>query len=114
MDIIRDDAFEEIEVGPGVYLAQLAVGEGMSVQHLRIEPGGRVPEHSHHHEQVGFVYQGEQTFVLGDGSEEVVGPGESYTIEGEEAHAAENRGEEELLAIDVFNPPRPNPNWLEE
>jgi quercetin dioxygenase-like cupin family protein len=114
MDVVRDDAFEEVEVEPGVYLAQLAVGEAMSIQHLRIEPGGRVPEHSHHHEQVGFVYQGEQTFVLGDGSETVLAPGESYWLEREEIHAAENRGEEELLAIDVFSPPRPNPDWLDD
>ena len=52
------DAFEETEVEPGVYLAQLAVGEEMSIQHLRMAPDARVPEHSHHHEQVGFVYEG--------------------------------------------------------
>jgi len=113
MDVVRDDAFEETEVEPGVSLAQLAVGDAMSIQHLRIVRGGRVPEHSHHHEQVGFVYQGEQTFVLGDGADVTVGPGESYWLESEEVHAAENRGEEELLAVDVFNPPRPNPSWLD-
>ena len=113
MDVVQDDSFEEVEVEEGVHLAQLAAGEGMSIQHLRIEPGGRVPAHSHHHEQVGFVYQGEQTFVL-EGDEEVtVGPGGSYRLESEEVHAAENQGEEELLAIDVFSPPRADPNWLE-
>ena len=51
------DAFEETEVEPGVYLAQLAVGEEMSLQHLRMEPGATIPEHDHEHEQVGFVYK---------------------------------------------------------
>jgi len=107
------DAFEETEVEPGVYLAQLAVGEEVSIQHLRMAPDARVPEHSHHHEQVGFVYEGEQTFVLGDGDAVTVPAGGSYSLESGEVHAAENRGEGTLRAVDIFNPPRANPNWLE-
>lgn len=110
---VTDDSTEATEVEPGVYLSQLAVGEQMSIQGLRMEPGARVPEHSHHHEQVGFVYEGECTFVLADGETTTVGPGGSYWVEGGEVHAAENRGDEVLLAIDVFSPPRPEPNWLE-
>jgi quercetin dioxygenase-like cupin family protein len=113
MDVVTEDGFEEVEVEEGVALAQLAVGEEMSIQHLRMAPGARVPEHEHHHEQVGFVYRGEQTFVLADGEAVTVGPGESYWLESHEVHAAENRGDEELLAIDVFSPPRANPSWLE-
>lgn len=109
----QPEKFDEVEVEPGVHLAQLAAGAAMSIQHLRLAPGSRVPEHSHHHEQVGFVYAGEQTFVLGSGETVTVGPGGSYALESEEVHAAENRGEDELRAIDVFSPPRPNPDWLE-
>lgn len=104
---------DEVEVESGVFLAQLASGDEMSIQHLRMDPGARVPEHSHHHEQVGFVYQGEQTFILEDGEALTVKPGESYWLESEEVHGAENRGDEVLLAIDVFSPPRANPNWLD-
>ncbi|MBX0321885.1 cupin domain-containing protein [Halomicroarcula sp. F13] len=113
MEVVPESPTETVEVEPGVHLAQLAAGEEMSIQHLRIEPGGRVPEHSHHHEQVGFVYQGEQTFVLEDGETVTVEPGESYWLQSHEVHAAENRGDVDLLAIDVFSPPRPNPDWLE-
>lgn len=113
MDIIPESGLDETEVESGVFLSQLAAGEEMSIQHLRMEPGARVPEHSHHHEQVGFVYQGEQTFILEDGDAVTVEPGGSYWLESEEVHAAENQGAEELLAIDVFSPPRPNPNWLD-
>ena len=107
------DAFEETEVEPGVYLAQLAVGEEMSLQHLRMEPGATIPEHDHEHEQVGFVYEGEQTFVLDDGTAVAVQPGGSYRLKSNERHAAENRGETTLRAIDVFSPPRVDPNWLD-
>lgn len=113
MEVVRENAFEEVEVDPGVYLAQLASGAEMSIQHLRMEPDSRIDSHSHHHEQVGFVYEGEQTFVLEDGSTETVGPGESYWLESNEIHAAENRTETTFRAIDIFSPPRPNPDWLD-
>lgn len=113
MDRVSRDAYEEVEVESGVFLAQLATGEEMSIQHLRMDPGARVPEHSHHHEQLGFVYEGEQTFVLEDGEAITVGPGGSYWLESEEVHAAENRGDDALLAIDIFSPPRLEPNWLD-
>jgi len=113
MDVVEPDLSEEVEVEPGVYLSQLAAGKKMSIQHLRMDPGARVPEHSHHHEQVGFVYQGEQTFVLDGGDAITVDTGGSYHLKSHEVHAAENRADTELLAIDVFSPPRPNPGWLE-
>ncbi len=62
---------------------------------------------------MGFVYQGEQTFVLEDEEAVTVGPGESYALAGDESHGAQNRGEEVMLAIDVFAPPRPDPDWLD-
>jgi len=113
MDVVTSEAFDEVEAEPGVFLAQLAIGDEMSIQHLRMAPGAVIPEHSHHHEQVGFVYEGEQTFVL-DGDETVtIAPGESYRLASEEVHGAENRADVEMRAIDVFSPPRPNPDWQE-
>ena len=106
------DAAETVEVEPGVHLSQLVAGEGMSVQHVRMEPGAVVPEHSDHHEQVGYIYAGELVFLL-EGGEVTVGPDEGYSLASGEVHGAENRGDETVLAVDVFSPPRPNPDWLE-
>ena len=111
MDTTEGDTLEETEVEPGVYLAQLVAGDEMSIQHVRMEPGACVPKHSHHHEQVGFIYEGEITFLLESG-EVTVGDGGSYRLESHETHGAKNRGDETILAIDVFSPPRPNPDWL--
>ena len=113
MDHVTPEQRETVEAVEGVFLTQLAAGERMSVQHLRMEPGASVPRHDHHHEQLGFVYQGVQTFVLADGSEHDVGPGESYVLESGEPHGARSTGEEAVLALDVFSPPRPDPPWLE-
>jgi quercetin dioxygenase-like cupin family protein len=120
---------ETVEAVEAVHLTQLAVGEETSIQGFEIEPGATVPEHDHHHEQTGFVYEGELTFVLEDDEasrasenasgeqsaprEVVVGPGDSFTIPGGEPHAAENRGEEPVRGVDVFAPPRPDPDWAE-
>jgi quercetin dioxygenase-like cupin family protein len=113
MDLVTPETRETVEAMDGVFLTQLAVGERMSIQHLRMEPGARVPIHDHHHEQLGFVYQGTQTFILEDDEEVDVDPGESYFLDSHEPHGAENQGDGIMEAIDIFSPPRPNPSWLE-
>lgn len=112
MDTVPDGTFEPVEVVDGVHLAQVAAGEEMSVQHVRIEPGARVPDHSHHHEQAGVIHAGELTFHL-DGSDVDVAAGGTYHLASHETHGATNGGNEDVIAIDVFSPPRPNPDWLE-
>ncbi len=104
-----DDGVEAVEQ---VHLQQGAAGEKTSVQQFHIEPGAHVPEHSHHHEQAGYIARGELTFLLADG-EVTVGPGESYVLSGEEVHGAENRGDEPVVGVDVFSPPRTDPDWAE-
>lgn len=99
---------EAVEAVDGVHLAQLAAGEEMSIQHFHVEPGAEVPEHSHPHEQVGYVYNGALTFIV-DGEELVVTADESYAIPGGEPHAAVNRGDDPVDGIDVFSPPRTDP-----
>ncbi len=114
MDLVSRTSEPSVEAVNDVELTQLAVGERMSVQHFNIEPGAVVPEHAHPHEQAGFIYAGELTFLLPDDGERTVEAGESYLLTGDEPHAAENRGEEPVLGIDVFSPPRANPAWLDD
>ncbi|RBI63688.1 cupin domain-containing protein [halophilic archaeon] len=98
------------EAVDGVFLTQLAAGERMSVQHFHIEPGATVPEHSHRHEQAGFVYASALTFLV-DGEEFVIEENDSYSVPGGEPHAAENRTDDPVRGIDVFSPPRTDPDW---
>jgi quercetin dioxygenase-like cupin family protein len=93
-------------------LAHLGELDSMSVQHFQFKPGSTVPEHAHHQEQIGFVFEGELTLVV-DGEPHVVGPGDAYLLESEEPHAGENRTDEPVVGIDVFSPPRDAPNWTE-
>ena len=101
-----------VEAVDRVHLTHLAVGDRTSIQGFEIEAGATVPEHSHRHEQTGFVYTGELTFLV-DGETIPVGAGTSFTIPGGEPHAAENRGEDPVRGVDVFAPPRPDPDWAE-
>lgn len=106
-------SLEFVEAVDDVHLSLGAAGDEMNVQHFEIEPGATVPSHSHHHEQVGVIYGGALTFVLEDGSEVTVEAGDSYALAGDEVHGAENRGDEPVKGIDVFSPPRTDPDWAD-
>jgi quercetin dioxygenase-like cupin family protein len=112
MDTVRRSERSTVEAVEGVHLTQLAAGDRTSVQHYHFEPGASVPEHSHHHEQAGFVARGTLVLVV-DGEDHVVDAGDSYVVPGEETHAAGNRGDEPLEGVDLFAPPRTDPDWAE-
>lgn len=103
---------ESSEAVEGCHLTQLATGDETSIQFFEFDPDSKVPEHSHHHEQTGFVYEGELTFIQ-NGTEIAVGPGDSFTIPGGEPHAAENRGDVNVRGVEIFAPPRSAPDWAE-
>lgn len=94
----------------GGHITQLAAGDRMSIQHFDIKPGARVPEHSHEHEQAGFLYTGTLVFII-DGEEIVLGPEDSYVVPSQVPHAVENRGDEAVKGIDIFSPPRVDVPW---
>lgn len=112
MEIRSAAAVESTEAVEGAHLQRLAGGERANVQRFVIDPGAVVPEHSHPHEQVGYVIEGELTFTV-DGEERVVGEGDSYVLAGDEPHRAENRGADRAIGLDVFSPPRDDPDWEE-
>jgi quercetin dioxygenase-like cupin family protein len=115
MERVSADSVEAVEAVPDVHLSVLAGSDRMNVQHFRVEPGATVPAHSHEQEQVGYVVSGELTFVVGeDETEVVVGPGDSYALDADELHAAENRGDVPVEGLDVFSPPRRMADWGDE
>ncbi len=68
MERVSLSDLERTEATDGVHLALMAGSESMNVQHFEIEPGAVVDEHSHPHEQTGFIYEGQLVFLT-DGDE---------------------------------------------
>ena len=97
-------------VSDGVYLADLAAGEKMSMKSWRVEPGETLPTHSHHNEQIGYVISGTLTAIV-EGEEYKLEPGDSYVFLSNEHHGAENRADEPAVGIGILSPPRGAPKW---
>ncbi|AKH98393.1 cupin domain-containing protein [Halanaeroarchaeum sulfurireducens] len=112
MERVSESDVEAAEPVPGAHLKLLAGDEAMNVQHFEIAAGATVPEHSHPHEQAGYITSGEAVFLV-DGEEIHVQAGDAYSIPGGEPHGLENRGEEPVVGVDIFSPPRENPDWEE-
>lgn len=110
MNIVTGDDVEPVEAVEHVLLSQMASGASMSVQSFQIEPGADVPEHSHPHEQAGYITQGTVTFII-NGTEQVIEAGDSYVIPGGETHGAANNEAVTVEGVDIFSPPRTNPDW---
>jgi quercetin dioxygenase-like cupin family protein len=135
MEHVPRDDVETTEAVPGVHLSQLAGGERTSVQGFAIDPGASVPTHSHPHEQAGYVASGTLTFLVepaeasdadadaervvvngapADDDEVIVAAGESYVIPADQPHGAINDGDVPVEGVDVFSPPRPDPDWASD
>jgi len=82
----------------------LAWGRNIMLSLVRLEPGSRVPEHAHPHEQAGICLQGRFELTVG-GRARVVRQGQMYIIPGGTPHAA--RGlDAPCKTLDIFSPPR--------
>ena len=92
----------EREVIPG-YRARFVHGENMTEAHWRIEAGAEMPLHSHPHEQITFLIQGEFEFNL-DGEKKVIGPGWGVIIPPNVPHSG--IALEECVILDAFYPVR--------
>lgn len=87
----------------GVAFTLLAVGQQSMVTKMNYRVENRVPLHSHPNEQSGYVVSGSYRLRVG-GQEEVLGPGDSYSIPAGVEHGIEVLEAGEV--VDVFTPPR--------
>jgi quercetin dioxygenase-like cupin family protein len=88
---------------PGVTI-HTAAGQHMMLSVVDFEPHAIVQAHSHPHEQMGLLLEGELTFVIGD-EKHVVRPGQMWRIPGGVVHSA-IAGDKPVRALDVFHPIR--------
>jgi quercetin dioxygenase-like cupin family protein len=78
--------------------------ERLMLSLVEMEPHAVVEEHSHPHEQVGILLEGELEFFIGDERQRLT-PGQMWRIPGGVSHRA-IAGDRPVRALDVFHPIR--------
>lgn len=88
---------------PGVDI-HTTYGEHLMLSLVEFEPNSVVEEHSHPHEQMGLMLEGEAEFIVG-GERRIVRAGEMWRIPGGVPHKV-IAGDRPAKALDVFYPIR--------
>lgn len=91
------------EIFPGVHIYTVA-GDRMMLSLVEFEPHAVVEEHSHPHEQMGLMLEGEAEFTVG-GQTRMVRAGEMWRIPGGVPHKVV-AGDKPVRALDAFHPVR--------
>lgn len=103
-DIVTQNDSPQVAMAvPGLYRRTLATGERMMVCEIFIERETTVPQHSHMHEQCGYVLSGKITFTIGE-REYTLLQGDSYSIPGDMLHSA--TAHDDTVLVEIFSPPR--------
>ncbi|MSP22976.1 MAG: cupin domain-containing protein [Dehalococcoidia bacterium] len=98
-----------VEMFPGVTRRTLVSGANATLVEIRLAAGAEVPEHTHTHEQAGYVAAGRIAIRFGAAdaaSEELreLAQGASYLIPGDEPHCV--RALEATTLVEAFAPVR--------
>jgi quercetin dioxygenase-like cupin family protein len=92
-----------VEIWKGVHRRTMATTDEAMLCEFFLECDAFVPPHQHMNDQVGYVISGELEMTIG-GQARICKAGETYAIPGGIVHSA--RAITDVLAIDVFSPPR--------
>ena len=90
------------EILPG-FRGQFIHSDHMTLVYWSIDPGKGIPTHSHPHEQVVNLLEGELELIVA-GTRHVLTPGQIYAIPGHVEHSA--RAITPTRVLDVFSPVR--------
>jgi quercetin dioxygenase-like cupin family protein len=88
---------------PGISMQALS-GAKVMVNRVVLVPDAVVPEHSHPHEQAGYILEGVLRLKVGDETWDLR-PGDAYVLPGDVPHSA-TVGPDGCVVLDVFAPPR--------
>lgn len=100
--IDRDDCVEIRPFDGALVLATEC--EKMTLTVMEFEPNTVLPEHSHPHEQVGYLIEGEAEYVI-DGKSYQVRPGQMWRLPGGVVHQV-NVGSRPMRVVEAFCPVR--------
>lgn len=97
------DELSRHTIFPGVTIWTCAADK-MMLSYVELAPFAEVKEHSHPHEQVGYLLEGRALFFIGDEQKMVV-KGDRWRIPGGVKHRVIAQ-EEGAKALDIFTPIR--------
>jgi quercetin dioxygenase-like cupin family protein len=91
------------EILPGIWIKTQVYGEKSLLSEFHMKKGSRLPDHSHPHEQTGYLVSGKMRLTV-EGETLEAAPGDSWCVPGNARHHAEML--EDTVAIEVFSPVR--------
>jgi quercetin dioxygenase-like cupin family protein len=97
------DEAQEIAMFEGISRRTLNHGDKTSIHEIKIAKDAVVPEHTHPHEQTGYLVSGRLRFTM-PGIDKVLAPGDSWLVPGDLPH--EVTALEDSVALDIFAPAR--------
>ena len=101
--IVNRDDCVRMAPFPGVEMHAMEA-QHMTLSMVDMEPHAVIDEHSHPHEQIGYMVEGEAEFII-EGKSYHVCAGQSWRLPGGVAHKV-IAGDRPMRAIDVFYPVR--------
>jgi quercetin dioxygenase-like cupin family protein len=102
MAFINLTEIESREIVPG-YRARFIHTENMTLAYWDVDPGAELPQHSHPHEQIANVLEGEFELTV-EGETRVLVPGQVAVIPGNVPHSG--RAITACRLLDAFQPAR--------
>ena len=102
MPFINLEDLNELEIAPGI-VGLIVTAESVTVAHFSIAAGSVLPEHSHVHEQVVNVIEGELELTA-EGKTNRLVPGTALVLPPNVPHSG--KAVTDVKVIDVFHPVR--------
>ena len=102
MGLVKLEELPELKISEGI-IGRAVTARTMTVMHVVIEAGALVPEHSHYHEQVVNVIEGELELVV-EGEKHNLVPGKVMVLAPNVMHSG--RAVTACRVVDVFHPVR--------
>jgi len=102
------------ESKPGWTRLGLARAKNFSIGYFYRSADHASPQHHHPSEQVSVVILGRMKVTGSDGTECILGPGDSVYFAPNEAHRIEHTGVEMAVGIDIFSPARNCDLWMNQ
>jgi len=102
MTFYKLEEIEQRELLPGLHV-RFVHSENMTLAYWEIEAGSEMPLHSHPHEQITNILEGELELVLGDETK-ILGPGSGALIAPDVPHSG--NAISNCRVLDAFHPVR--------